>query len=208
MERNPSITPGDACPDPASTTNYKCTLWGAQVSASSATNVGQWRNQFHVGIRGSNGIDQEPPTVSLDTRKRSTKLTSRKGYIKLAPPPSQPSFNGPIQFGGATQAPYSYIGSKFFPGPYDPGQCTAACQGTTQYDHDHPRSDGSYDACNFVNSYVLSQDGAPMGTFCGLYTQAWDKSYSTNVGQWRGSSYFSVSQSYGFTLDPMDPGHI
>ncbi|KAF6792699.1 hypothetical protein CMUS01_16138 [Colletotrichum musicola] len=184
IERDPALTPSDSCVDPPSTANYKCTLWGAQVSSSSATNVGQWRNNFHVGIRGSNGFN------------------------KLAPPPSQPSFTGPIELGGSIQAPYSYIGSRFFAGIYDPGQCTGACQGTTQYDHDHPRDDGSYDACNFVNSYVLSENGAPQGTFCALYTQAWDKSYSTNVGQWRGSDYYSVSQSYGWTLSPLDPGHI
>ncbi|KAJ0156322.1 hypothetical protein CTA2_12788 [Colletotrichum tanaceti] len=56
MERNPKFTPSDTCVDPESITNYKCTLWGAGVSQASATNDGQWRNQFHVGISGSNGM--------------------------------------------------------------------------------------------------------------------------------------------------------
>lgn len=55
MERDPKWDPTDACPNPASITNYKCTLWGSAVTEQTATNVGQWRNQFHVGVTGSNG---------------------------------------------------------------------------------------------------------------------------------------------------------
>ncbi|KAF9874534.1 cytochrome p450 [Colletotrichum karsti] len=130
------------------------------------------------------------------------------GYIKNAPPASQSGFTGPAPFGGSIQAPNSYIGVKFFPGPYDPAQCAAACQATTQYDHDHPRQDGTYDACNFFNSFVLSENNVPQGTYCSLYTKAWDKSYSTNVGQYRGSDYYSVSQSYGYTLTTQDSGVV
>ncbi|KAK1990012.1 hypothetical protein LX36DRAFT_593539 [Colletotrichum falcatum] len=184
MERDPKYTPGDTCVDPPSITNYKCTLWGAQISQDAATNKGQWRNKFHVGITGSNG------------------------YNKLAPPPAYAGFENPIAFGGAIQAPNSYMGSKFYAGPFNPGQCAAACQATTKYDHDHPRADGTYDACNFFNAYVLSKDNVPQGTYCSMYTKSWAKSYSTNYGQWRGSSYYSVSQSYGYTLMVQDPGHI
>ncbi|KAF4780165.1 hypothetical protein HER10_EVM0009892 [Colletotrichum scovillei] len=184
MERDPKWDPTDACPNPASITNYKCTLWGSAVTAETATNVGQWRNQFHVGVTGSNG------------------------YSKLAPPPSYADFDGPFAFGGATQAPKSYMGSKYYPGVYNPEQCAVACKANTKYDHDHPRADGTYDACNFFNAYVLSKNNVPQGTYCSLYTQSWDKSYSTNVGQWRGSDYYSVSSSYGYTLTVQDAGKI
>ena len=56
MERDPSVDPADTCPNPPSITNFKCTLWGSFVTADSATNTGQWRNQFHVVIAGSNGM--------------------------------------------------------------------------------------------------------------------------------------------------------
>ncbi|CCF43812.1 hypothetical protein CH063_13409 [Colletotrichum higginsianum] len=184
MERNPKFTPSDTCVDPESITNYKCTLWGAGVSEASATNQGQWRNQFHVGVAGSNG------------------------YNKNSPPDSIANFDGPFALGGAIQAPNSYIGAKYYPGVYDPGQCAAACQATTQYDHDHPRSDGTYDACNFFNAYVLSQNNVPQGTYCSLYTTSWDKSYSTNYGQYRGDDYFSVSQSYSYKLTVQDSGNV
>ncbi|KAA6416331.1 MAG: hypothetical protein FRX48_01051 [Lasallia pustulata] len=186
MERDPSVNPNATmgCPNPPSIVNYKCTLWGAGVTVQSASNTGQWRTQFQVAIRGSNG------------------------YVKNAPPPAQTNFTGPVEFGGAINAPSSYMGVKYFSGPYDVFQCAAACQANTAYDHRHPKSDGSYSACNFFNSYVLSINNVPQGTYCSLYTQPWDKTYSTNYGQYRGSDYYSVSMSYGYTLAPQDQGHI
>ena len=41
-----------------------------------------------------------------------------------------------------------------------------------------------------------------------MYTKPWEKKYSTNYGQYRGSNYYSVSSSYGYTLNPQDPGKI
>lgn len=58
------------------------------------------------------------------------------------------------------------------------------------------------------NLYVLSKNNIPESLTCSLYTQSWDKSYSTNVGQYRGSDYYSVSQSYGCTLNPQDSGTV
>ncbi|MCJ1337185.1 hypothetical protein MMC09_002466 [Bachmanniomyces sp. S44760] len=185
VERDPSVNPGPGCDDPASITNYKCTLYGSSVTSASATNTGQYRDQFHVVIAASNG------------------------YTKLAPPPSYTNFTGPTEFGGAINAPSGYIGVKYYAGPYDPSQCAAACQATTAYDHRHYNTaTGKYDACNFFNSYVLSEDDVPQGTYCSLYTQSWDKSYSTNYGQYRGSDYYGVSSSYGYTLTVQDPGVI
>lgn len=58
-ERDPTLDPNAAnCPNPASLTNYKCTLWGAGVSASQAVNHGQWRDSFQVVITGSNAYNK------------------------------------------------------------------------------------------------------------------------------------------------------
>ena len=185
IERDASVVPGDACPNPPSTANYKCSLWGSAVNDKMATQTGQWQNQFHVVIAGSNG------------------------YSKNAPPPSYSGFSGPTEFGGAIQAPSGYIGSRFFSGPYDPGQCVAVCLETTDYDKEHlVRSDGTYDACNFFNAYVISDNDVAQGTNCQFYTQPWDKSYSTNTGQYSGNDYWSVSSSYGYSRSPQDPGHV
>ncbi|KAI4088237.1 MAG: hypothetical protein LQ339_008748 [Xanthoria mediterranea] len=184
FERDPTLAPAEACPKPAAFTNIKCTLWGSPVTPESAKNRGQYRRDFHVVIAGSNG------------------------YSKNNPPNAEPGFTGPDAFGGAINAPNSYIGQKFFAGPYDAGQCAGACQANTAYNRRHPRADGTYDACNFYNVYLLSKNNEPQGTYCSLYTKAWEKKYSTNFGQYRGSDYYSVSSSYGFTLTPQDPGRI
>lgn len=56
IERDPSLNASAAnCPNPPSTTNYKCTLWGAPVSVNEATNFGQYQDSFQVVIAGSNG---------------------------------------------------------------------------------------------------------------------------------------------------------
>ncbi|EMC94434.1 hypothetical protein BAUCODRAFT_58728, partial [Baudoinia panamericana UAMH 10762] len=55
FERDPCEVPGDACPDPDAITVIKCALWGSPVTAAQATNVGQWQENFHVLIGGSNG---------------------------------------------------------------------------------------------------------------------------------------------------------
>lgn len=129
LERDPSVNPGPGCDDPPSVTNYECTLWGLPICDDTATNTGQWRDNFQVVITGSNG------------------------YVKNVPPPSYTNFTGPTELGGAIQAPLAngvntYIGMRMFPGPYDPSSCAAVCQETTTYDSQHPASDGTYMPCN------------------------------------------------------------
>ncbi|KAL9116056.1 MAG: hypothetical protein Q9227_000424 [Pyrenula ochraceoflavens] len=177
IERDPSVDPADSCPNPPSTVNYKCTLWGQWIDSSTATNQGQWRNQFHVVFAGSNG------------------------YNKQAPPPSVSGFSGPVEFGGAINAPSGYIGAKVYPNsPLDPSVCASACTAQTAYNSRHPNADGTFQTCAFFNMYILSKNNVPQGLTCSLYSQTWDKSYSNNYGQNRGGDYYSVSQSYGYSL--------
>lgn len=200
IERNPSVAPADACPNPPSTINYKCTLWGSPISAATAKNKGQWRSAYHVVVTASNG------------------------YVKMAPPDPIDGFTGPVELGGTINAPSSYIGMKYYAGPYNPGLCAAACYATTAYDKKHASTSGKYDACvcslhipailsplltctqNFFNSYVLSIENVPQGTYCSMYTKPWEKKYGTNYGKYRGKSFYSISQSYAYTFDPQDPG--
>lgn len=60
FERSPALLPAAACPNPAGITLIKCALWGSPVSADKATNYGQWREQFHILIAGSNGYFKLP----------------------------------------------------------------------------------------------------------------------------------------------------
>lgn len=131
VERDPSLNASALnCPNPPSTTNYKCTLWGAPVSAAEATNTGQYQDSFQVVIAGSNG------------------------YNKGSPPPPVNCYSGPQELGGAINAPPSsgsYMGYQYFPFSqsqgYDPQTCADACDAQTLYDSQHPTADGSFMPC-------------------------------------------------------------
>lgn len=115
FERDPSLNPADACPDPSSITNIKCTLYGSQISAKSATNVGQYRENFHVVIAGSNGYNK---------------------FAAPAAPAAQGGYTGPAALTGAIDATTQngvsiYIGARFFNQPYDAGVCAVLCNATT-----------------------------------------------------------------------------
>lgn len=202
FERDPSITPAAACPNPAPFTNVKCTLYGYPVAALAATNMGQWRgpvdanNQaFHVVIAGSNGYIKSPPPA----------------------PPTLTNFTGPSALlPGAINAPNdpttgknTYLGMKLYNGgPFDPSQCAAACQAQTAYDARHPASDGTYMPCNFFNVYILSKNNIPQGTYCSFYSRTWDASYATNTGYYSGTTHYTVADSYTYALTTPNPGHI
>ncbi|KAG9560458.1 hypothetical protein KCU71_g4293, partial [Aureobasidium melanogenum] len=186
-ERDPTVNPDPSqCPNPASTTNYKCTIWGAPVSQEQANNFGQWRASFQVVIAASNA------------------------YNKNAPPPSVAGFTNPVGLGGATNAPLdsngknTFMGSKFFPFSQQQGftleSCTSACTAQTAYNKAHPNKDGSFMTCAFVNGYVLSRNGVPQGLYCSMYNQTWATSYATNYGQYRGSVRYTVSNSYAYSV--------
>lgn len=194
-ERDPTVNPNDAsCANPPSLTNIKCTLYGYPISANSATNTGQYRDQFQVVITGSNG------------------------YVKNWPAPTLTNFTAPVSLGSCLiNAPHdpvtgknTFIGSKAFDtGRYDPSLCAAACQANTLYDKTHPTAGATtYDACNFFNSYISLKNGIPVGTVCSLYTEPWDPSvYATNCGsQTRSDGVYSMAESFVYSLNPQDPG--
>ncbi|KAL9136180.1 MAG: hypothetical protein Q9175_002613 [Cornicularia normoerica] len=170
LERDPTVNANAvSCPNPPSTTNYKCTLWGAPVSSAEATNSGQYQDSFQVVIAGSNG------------------------YNKDAPPPAVSRYVGPQELGGAINAPTdsgSYMGYQYFPFSqsqgYDPQTCADACDAQTTYDTQHPAADGSFKSCVFFNAYVLSENSIPQGLYCSMYNQTWGPSIvtpgSTNAG--------------------------
>ncbi|KUJ11847.1 uncharacterized protein LY89DRAFT_653320 [Mollisia scopiformis] len=188
-ERDPTEDPNaTSCPNPPSLTNIKCSRWGVQITADTAVNTGQNRDSFQVVIAGSNG------------------------YNKNAPPPAQTGFTGPVELGGAINAPNdpvtntnTYMGYKFFSfgqvQTYPAGvqACTLACTAQTAYNSRHPPSTGKPNVCNQVVVYVLSDENDPKGIYCAMYSEEWAQNYATNYGQYRGSDYWSVSQAYAYT---------
>ena len=175
FERDPSVDPTDACDNPPSITVVKCVYYGGPVTANSATNVGQWRNDFQVVIAGSNGYV-------------NNSISTPVGYT------------GPTYLGnGAIQAPNdcngqnTYMGAKIFTsGAFDANLCAAACSATSDYDRQHPPASGIPQTCQFFNTYVLYNGTQAVGQYCSMYNETWPASYATNVGQWRGNDHFTI----------------
>ncbi|USW54700.1 hypothetical protein Slin15195_G080190 [Septoria linicola] len=186
IERSPRVEPGAGCENPHSTPVVKCALFGLPVSANTATNDGQFQADFHVVIAGSNG------------------------FVKNAPPPSQPKFTGPKALPGAINAPNesnSYVGVRTYNGPYDPSQCAAAAKEHNAYWQRNTPNGQTYKPVNFFVAYVVSKNNQPKGTYCALYDRPWDSSFATNTGQYDNEgNYYDVSQAYSYTLSQQDSG--
>ena len=173
--------PGTGCTDPESTTVIKCVFWGGPVSPENANNDGQWRNDFHVVIAGSNG------------------------YVSKSIAP-QDGYTGPEHLGtAAINAPLdcaggdTFMGSKVFTsGPFDAGLCASACSSQTQYNIAHPPANGKPKTCQFFNTYLLLKNGVSVGQTCAMYTQAWSSDYAKNTGQYRGNDRYTIAYSYTF----------
>ncbi|KAG9653022.1 hypothetical protein KCU64_g8177, partial [Aureobasidium melanogenum] len=176
IERDPSQNPtkndstaptvwGYYCPNPSSITNYKCTLWGSNLDASTATNQGGWREDFEVVVTASNGYDATnttlPPNVIDTTNSTSSATSAVSSVLSSATPVSSssvssssssvsasssssvvkssstsssavasatassgPTWSSPKTCGGkAINAPNYWMGSKFYPGPFNPQVC-------------------------------------------------------------------------------------
>ncbi|KAG9528189.1 hypothetical protein KCU93_g4603, partial [Aureobasidium melanogenum] len=117
--------------------------------------------------------------------------TAPGGYSSIVVS-SSVALSAPLNCNG----PDTFIGSKLFTsGPFDETLCAAACTAQSAYNLKHPPSSGSPKLCQFYNTYVLLKDGVSQGQYCSLYTQAWDATYATNKGQWRGSAHYTIQYS-------------
>ncbi|KAF7888837.1 hypothetical protein EAF00_009137 [Botryotinia globosa] len=189
VERDPYMNPSADCPNPASITNYKCTLWGSGVTTESATNTGQMRTDFQVVITGSNG------------------------YSKTVTPAPQPGWQPAQQCGGGNKG-HSHantcLGQAFFPGPYNPAICAgyATAQNSKNLSLTpwwmqmiYKFLNYSPFQCRFFNSYMLKKNGKPIGTHCSLFAQSYSSNQATyNPGQ-HGSDSWTCESSYTYTLD-------
>ncbi|KAJ9629704.1 hypothetical protein H2203_002085 [Taxawa tesnikishii (nom. ined.)] len=86
---------------------------------------------------------------------------------------NQAAINAPLDCNGDD----TYLGYKFF--------------------NDGP--DGSSPKlCRFINTYILQKNGVGQGQYCSMYTQAWNSTYATNTGQYRGSDKYTISYSFSY----------
>ena len=103
--------------------------------------------------------------------------------------------------------PSTYLGSRIFnTGPFDPQLCATACTSQTSYNEAHPPSDGSAPkVCRFFNTYMLLENGQPLGQYCALYTASYDSTYASNFGQYdQQGNHYTIDDSsiYSSTSDP------
>ncbi|KAH6639605.1 hypothetical protein C7974DRAFT_449729 [Boeremia exigua] len=186
-ERDPSQVPASSCSNPASTTVIKCVKWGSPITAETAVNTGQWRNDFHVVIAGSNGYVSER-VVAVDGYSGES-----LGSVAI---------NAPRDCNGDD----TYMGYKLFNDgqPFEPARCAAACEAETKWNVEHL---DSRMLCKFFNTYVLMKNGEPQGQYCSMYTQKWEKNVAVNDGQWRGDDHYTIASSYSYsnTTDPGKP---
>lgn len=249
IEHDPSVNPskndstaptvwGYYCPNPASMTSFKCTLWGSSINSTMATNSGQWREDFQVVITGSNGYDKTnsttpaipvvTPTTTVSTATstasstfaKSTSSTSSSAVVSVVSTSTSssavststaaPSWSQPHNcHGKAINAPSYWIGSKFFPGPFNAQVCSDYAIGQTALNRQAAiaASQSSYSACNMFNAYYLHKNGHPHGTYCALYDSSVNETqYATYSGGFSGSDYYGCAQSWTFSLSVRDSG--
>ncbi|OLN96834.1 hypothetical protein CCHL11_02302 [Colletotrichum chlorophyti] len=174
FERDPSLDPASACPNPPSTTVIKCSFWGVAIGPSTATNNGQNRNDFHVVIAGSNGYQLSAPDCSI------------------------PGYNSTYTNAATINAPTScnsYITYKaHINQPYDPALCAADCA-------DERQNTGPFNGltCRFFTSYLLVKNGVVQAQICALYSRTWDQSYATNMGYTSGSDVYTIQFAFSWT---------
>jgi hypothetical protein len=109
FERDPTLNPNvNNCPNPASTTNIKCTLWGAPLSAGQATNVGQYRDTFQVVITGSNG-------TSFHTKSQTGYANISCSLQQERQPPCRPRLHRPRRTRWRHQRSKQLHGIPIFP---------------------------------------------------------------------------------------------
>ncbi|KAF1350642.1 hypothetical protein BDV97DRAFT_151820 [Delphinella strobiligena] len=224
IERDPSVNPsandstastvwGYWCPDPASITNYKCTLWGSSLDSSEAVNYGEYREQFHTVITASNGYDKTNDTVpvcsisssssavaatgsstapitfasatstsvaiSSSTSSVTSASVSMPAVTSSASSSSSGSSTGSraaswgtgTNCGGkAIDSTKNWMGSKFFPGPFNAQLCADYAWAQNLANQKAAVSKGlhSFTPCKSFNSYYLHKNGSPFGTYCNL----------------------------------------
>ncbi|PNS16375.1 hypothetical protein CAC42_109 [Sphaceloma murrayae] len=190
IERDPSLNPckndstaytpwGYWCPLPSSITNYKCTLWGSNIDASVATNMGGWRGDFNVVITGSNGYDK-------------TNITA---------PVTVPVYDAPKNCSNSGINGGSYwMGSKFFAGAFNPQLCAAYANATSMTNQAAAVAAGQsyFTPCQMFNAYHIYKNNLPMGTYCSLYDAQLSTKWASVQGTWSGRNYYGIRNSWQY----------
>ncbi|CAK3970689.1 Hypothetical predicted protein [Lecanosticta acicola] len=215
FERDPSLNPsnndssaptvwGDSCPNPPSMTSIKCTLFGSNIDASMATNGGQMREQFQVVITGSDGYDKTnittPPACTAPVQSSTSTKSSSTAPTQTSSPgtsrnPQYPWYKPENCHGKAINAPWYSMGSRFFPGPFNPQAC-----GDYAYFQNVANKQAGKGSCQMFNAFYLHKNNKPYGTYCSLYSAYLDPLWATNSGSSSGNDRYDCKQSWTYTF--------
>lgn len=185
-ERDPTMIPDSKkCPNPPSSTTFKCTLWSSAFKSADAKFPGTMKGAFEIAVAASNG------------------------YLKGTAPTMIEGYAAPKSLDGAIVEPTAgtSLGSKYVPftkefnGKSTPQVCADTCRAITSQNYKQADDGAAVKKCSFFNAYVLSKNGVPEGLYCSFYSQQIADQYATNTGFTRGSDKYSVGQSYAYTVD-------
>ncbi|KAF4546847.1 Hypothetical protein D9617_172g045780 [Elsinoe fawcettii] len=173
FQRSPSLLPGPTCPNPPSVTRVKCVLWTGPAAAGDATNAGQWRAGFRLLVAGSNAYSKGS-TVPPEGYQTGVQLEA--------------AIDAPL----TAQGEDTYLGAHRWGKGFEIGRCAEKCDGYKERDQGR--------RCEFFNTYLvwINGTGKVQGQECSLYSQAWNGTWATNKGQYRGGDRYGVMFSYGF----------
>ncbi|KXJ89201.1 hypothetical protein Micbo1qcDRAFT_197027 [Microdochium bolleyi] len=171
FERSPVVNPGPGCENPLATANIKCSFWGVPLDPTTATNKGQWRDQFQVGIAGSTAYTSYSVGGPVDGYNGPASL-------------NQASMQAPLRDCAGT---WTYMGYKIYTNqPFDPRLCSAACDAQTEYNIAHPPASGKPSKCAAFGTYLVhkqtSSGSSITGQMCTMYTSDFAATYATNTG--------------------------
>lgn len=187
IERDPAWNPDQcSCDQPASLTQYKCSLYGGNVEKSAATNYGQYQGKFQIVIVASNGYEKGADV----------------------PPPTCPGYKPPTNCGTKIHDhPRQCLGQQSFPGPYNPNVCAAYANKQNAVNQKagfwgnllswFGYSNGK---CLQFQAVELEKDGKSWGTHCRLFTQRFTPNQATYDISQGGSSKWSCGRSWTYDL--------
>jgi len=191
FERDPVQDPTDACPNPQSNwygvgalgfTNVKCAYYSSILSVASATNTGQWRDQFQVAIAGSNAYVKN--SLFVADSGYTPAAGTKAGHIA-----SDFAINAPLDCNGDD----TLAGMQWWnDGQFQVERCAQACTQHTNY----VNANGGKQ-CSFFNTFLQTTNGNVAQQMCTFYDETWDvNQYAVNYGSADGSVV--VSESYAF----------
>jgi hypothetical protein len=161
----------------------KCAIWSSPFTMKNVTNDGQMRVDFQVLVAASNGYSLLPMQ------------TEGNGFTDPIALPDAAIISPNDCNGDNSYLGYENVGTAN--ATFDHSLCLAACTRKTNYALAHPPKNGAApQLCKFYNTYLLMRNGTSTGQVCAMYSQSWDASYATNVGQYRGVNKYTISQSW------------